>query len=227
MSFIPFDLPGFKISRTYSLENKLIITACSVQVLGHCPACQTASSSVHSYYQRSPKDLPSSGKAIRLNLLVRRFRCNNPQCSKKVFAERLPNVLAPNAQRTERLNATLQIFADNFSAEIAARVLKKVSMRVSLNTLLRLLKRAARVVIRPVKPLRIISVDDFAFKRGRSYGTLVLDLQTHRPVELLPDRTAATLAAWLRVRPLLELVSRDRSPEYARAFEKGHPRRCK
>ena len=79
-----------------------------------------------------PKDLPSSGKAIRLNLSVKRFRCNNPQCSKKVFAERLPDLLAPNAQRTKRLNATLQVFADNFSAKIASRVLKKVSMGLVL-----------------------------------------------------------------------------------------------
>lgn len=156
MSFIPFDLPGFKIIRIYTLEDKFNLTACSIQVLARCPACQTASSSLYSYYQRSPKDLPSSGKLIRLNLTVKRFRCTNPQCAKKVFAERLPQVLAPNAQRTERLNKTLQIFADNFSAESAACVLKKLSMPVSPNTLLRLLKRAATITGSLAKPLRVL-----------------------------------------------------------------------
>lgn len=224
MSGVPFELPGFVLTRVYSLEDALVISAQATEPVAYCPSCQQPSYSVHSYYQRTPKDLSLSGKQVTLLLTVRRFRCTVLACAKKIFAERLPQLLTPNAQRTNRLIQTLQIFADNFSAKLAARVLSKLKMPTSCDTLLRLLKKPrANTSSVQNSNLKVISVDDFAFKRGHTYGTLILDLQTHRPVELLPDRSAATLASWLKLHGEIEIVSRDRSPEYARAITQGAP----
>ena len=68
---------------------------------------------------------------------------------------------------------------------------------------------------------RLLGVDDWAFRRRSSYGTILLDLETHQPVDLLPDRTAETLAAWLVAHPGVQLISRDRAGEYAQSAKKG------
>lgn len=224
MQEIPFELPGFIISQVRFDESRFIITAQARGPTSPCPACHQPSKSVHSYYQRVPGDLPVCGKQVRLVLTVRRFRCTFSACSKKVFAERLPQLLLPHAQRTKRLSDALQVFADNFSAKLAARVFSKLKMPVSPATLLRLVKNPLNSLTQDeIEALKVISLDDFAFKRGRTYGTLILDLLNHRPVDLLADRKAETVAEWLKSHPTIEIVSRDRSPEYARGITLGAP----
>jgi len=120
MFCLPFELPGFIVTRVESEEKTVIIGATAQQTTAICPRCQQPSQSVHSYYQRSPQDLPVSGKTVRLVLRVRRFRCQNPQCSQRTFAERHPEVLASYAQRTERLSSTLVHFAGGERSEPAA-----------------------------------------------------------------------------------------------------------
>ena len=130
-------------------------------------------------------------------------------------------MVATYAQRTVRFNATLKIFADNLSAKTGARLLKKLAMPVSSDTLLRLLK-SGKVEI--VQSPRVLGVDDFAFRRGQTYGTLLINLETHRPIDLLPDRRAASLIEWLKAHPGIEIISRDRSTEYTRAINEGAPK---
>ncbi len=169
---------------------------------------------------RTPHDLPVSGQAVRLVLRVRRFRCQNQQCRQQTFVERLPEVVPRYGRRTTRLLTILNLFAAALSGQAGAHLLKQMGMGVSGDTLLRLAKRAEPSSVQAPK---ILGVDDFAFRRGRTYGTILVNLETHRPVDLLAERTADALIDWLKQHPGVEVISRDRSTEYARGASEGAP----
>ena len=130
MHSIPFSLRGFEVTEVISTKEQLIISASSQSVQAECPACHKVSQRVHSYYQRSPRDLPVSGQAVQLQLRVRRFRCLNPQCSQKTFAERLPDLVVPTARRTIRLTALLGVYAMESGGEPGARLLEAGGTKV-------------------------------------------------------------------------------------------------
>lgn len=161
-----------------------------------------------------------SGQAVQLQLRVRRFRCLNPQCSQQTFAERLPDLVVPTARRTIRLTVLLGVYAIESGGEPGARLLKAGGMKVSPDTLLRLTKVA---ITQKAAVPSILGVDDFAFRKGRSYGTLLIDWERRCPVDLLPDRTAETFARWLAAHPGVKWICRDRSTEYARGAALGAP----
>ena len=137
---LPFTFAGFEIQHIVSSEDLLTITARALTSTSACPSCSQSSTHVHSYYTRSPQDLPISGRSVRLDLRVRRFRCPNPQCSRQTFAERLPHVPV-SARQTSRLGAILESIAVVLSGQAGSRLANQLAMPVSADTLLRRAKR--------------------------------------------------------------------------------------
>jgi len=184
-----------------------------------CPRCQRRSSRAHSRCVRRVADLPWHGVSVKLELHMRRFRCQNSLCTQRIFCERLPRVVAHYARKTVRLNAALELIGFAVGGEAGARLARELGLTVSPDTLLRRLRQASQ---KESTTPSVIGVDDFAFRRGRRYGTLLVDLERRLPIDLLPDREASTLSAWLSAHPGIKIVTRDRSKTYACGITEGN-----
>jgi transposase len=185
-----------------------------------CPCCGMPSSSVHSRYQRHLTDLPWGTRAVRLQLTVRKFRCRQPNCVRRIFTERLPELVAAYARNTGRLVTVLRAIGVAPGGNAGARLAARLQVPTSATTLLRLVRRAP---IPSVPDLQAVGIDEWAWRRGHRYGTILVDLASHRVVDLLPDRVGASVAAWLAQHPTITVVCRDRSDLYADGIRRGRP----
>src|SRR3954451_4643648 len=216
-------MPGCRVKQiTREDPGLLSITVQGTRPGGRCPECGQASRAGHSRYQRRPADLPSLGRAVRLDLRLRRFYCRNAACPRRTFAERLPELMRPHARRTGRLAEAQARVGAALGGEGSARLLQHLAMPASADTVLRLIRSLPLPEPEP-EPPRVVGVDDWALRKGRTYGTIVVDLDRRCVLDLLPDRTAETLADWLRRQPQIAVVARDRSTEYARGIGLGAP----
>jgi transposase len=197
-----------------------------VEAEGHntavCPDCQTRSRSRHSRYGRSLRDLPLQGASVILNLHLSRWRCRAASCNRKIFGERLPELCLPNAQRTVRSGHIVELLGHALGGRPAQRLAKRLGMAASRDTLLRHVKKMARRAI-PAPPVRILGVDDWAWRKGHSYGTILVDLERRCVIDVLPDRSADSFADWLTEHPDIVVVSRDRLGLYAEGTRRGAP----
>ena len=189
-----------------------------------CPLCQCLAHRTHSHYQRKLLDLPWQGNAVRFELSCRKFFCDNRDCKRRIFNEPIPAVATKYARKTCRLADALRQLCYLVGGEAAAKIALSFGLLVSPDALLDGLKReAVQKKTTPTITPRVLGIDDFAFRRGHTYGTILVDLEKRVPVDLLPDREAKSVEEWLKAHPGVEIISRDRGNPYIEGATRGAP----
>jgi len=161
---------GFRIEHITRAGVTLCVQIVSIQRASHCPLCAQASKQIHSHYQRVVADVPCGSQQVRLLLAVRKFFCRTPTCPRRIFTERFPTFVKPSARITNRLQETLQAVGLATGGEGGSRLASKLGMQVAPTTLLRSLRSNSLLT---VKIVRVLGIDDWAYKRGQTYGTIL------------------------------------------------------
>ncbi len=211
---------GMRIDQITLTENGLLIEIAATSATSCCPSCSQPSSSIHCHYRRTLRDAPCAGRRVQLVLTVRKFTCRNSYCERKVFAERFPAFVEPWARMTIRCCRQITSIGLATCGKGGTRLATRLGIQTTRQTILR------RIMDLPDSSAGVIlflGIDDFSFRRGCRFGTILVNLESHRVVDLLPDREAETSAAWMRQQLDLMVVSRDRGGAYASAAAQGAP----
>jgi transposase len=216
-----FSLPeGFEMTNIERTDSILTIGVVSAQKPVCCPLCSSPATRIHSYYTRTVADLPCIGQQVRLRLQVRKIVCQVTTCARKIFVERITPFLEPWARVTARLQRSIQVIGLATGGMRGARVTDHLGIQTCWMTIIR---RIMALPTLPVEHVSELGIDDFAFHRGRKFGTILIDMQSQQVIDLLPDRKKETAAAWMSAHPEIDLVSRDRGGDYATGAREGAP----
>ena len=199
---------------------RVVISVTATAAHAACPLCHQASWRVHSHYERRVADLPCSGQPVTLRVRARRFVCASAACPRRIFTERLPALVAPRARQSYGVQRALAEIGYAAGGEGGARVATTLGLPGSPATVLRLVRATP---LPAVGEPRVVGIDDWCWRKGQRYGTLICDLESGRRLALLPERTADAVAAWLRAYPSIEVISRDRGGIYADGARRGAP----
>ncbi|MHC3474880.1 ISL3 family transposase [Streptomyces sp. 7R007] len=202
-------------------DGGIALTARTVTREAACPDCGAVSGRVHGGYRRRLADLSAAGRQVLIDLLVRRFLCPSAACGRCTFVEQVDGLPERFARRTPLLRRSLEKIALALAGRPGARLAAHLSIPTSANSLIRPVRRLPDKHVDAAP--RVLGVDDFALKKGHVYGTIILDMETGERIDVLPDRTAETLTAWLRAHPGAEIVCRDRASAYAEAVRTACP----
>jgi len=211
---------GMLIDQIQIAETGLVVSVRATHPTSCCPLCSEASSSIKDHYRRSLRDVPCGGRRVQLVLTVRKFYCRNPLCERKVFTERFPAFVEPWARMTIRHCEQITSIGLATCGKGGTRLAARLGIRTTRQTILR---RIMALPDSPAESILFLGIDDFSFLRGFQFGTILVNLESHHVVDLLPDREAETSAAWMRQYPDLMVVSRDRGGTYASAAAQGAP----
>lgn len=204
--------------------HSVIIHASTENPAAKCPSCGHSSRRIHSVYRRTLADLPWCGMPVCLRLRVRKFFCDQTSCSQRIFAERLREVAGVYARRTDRQREALEWIAFALGGEAGARLARELGLLVSPDTLLKRIRGAFRTHDAENVVVRVLGVDDFGFRKGNAPGTILVDLERHKIVDLLQGHSAESIAQWLRRHPEVEVASRDRSHVCREGINAGAPK---
>ncbi|MFD9575947.1 ISL3 family transposase [Streptomyces sp. NPDC059982] len=198
---------------------RVVVRALAPKEPAPCPVCGVVSGQVHGYHWRTVTDVPVDGRRVVLQVRVRRLVCPTHGC-RQTFREQVPGVLERYQRRTTRLTSQVKAVVKELAGRAGVRLLAALAMGLSRHTALRVL---LGIPLPAGRIPRVIGVDDFALRRRHRYATVVIDAETHERIDVLPDRTAGALEAWLRAHPGVEVVCRDGSTTYAEAIRRALP----
>ncbi len=216
---LPF--PNVRLTSVTLIDNVWVVLAAKIVSAAACPRCHVVSSARHSSYQRRFWDLPIQGRPVRITLTVARWQCRNANCGQSIFTDRLPEMAAPRARQTRRAAGILRLLGHSVGGRPGERLAAGLGFVGNRTTILRHLMR--RQLLPDHSAPRVVGLDEWASRKGPRYRTIAVDLERRTVIDILPDRSAVSTAAWLAERPSIELIARDRDGLYADASRQGAP----
>lgn len=218
---VVFGIPGVIFYDSILSDNSILLSARLKARTAKCTCCGKTSKSIHSFYMRSLTDLSAAGKSVKIILKVRKFRCRNIHCAQTVFSEQHPPLTQKHSRLTSRATHYLQKLLIEVSSRKGEYLSSLSSIKRSSSTCLRIVKS---IEIPACKDLTTLGIDDWAYRKGKSYGTIIVNAINHRPIDLLRSRNYKEVSNWLKEHNSILHVTRDRSSSYSKAIMSGAPK---